>query len=111
MIFQILDLRVLGNLPDGYAEYRSGTQPRGRHGRYRLHQVIRLADISKNNILINAHMLEAAKQNDVKRYLFSSSACVYAQSSQKNTKVTPLKEGDCVSGRIRTGLRWGKAVC
>jgi len=42
-----------------------------------------LADISKNNILINAHMLEASKQNDVKRYLFSSSACVYAQTSRR----------------------------
>jgi GDP-D-mannose 3',5'-epimerase len=53
-----------------------------------------LADISKNNILINAHMLEASKQNDVKRYLFSSSACVYAQSKQLSAEVTPLKEED-----------------
>src|SRR5271156_3992148 len=50
-----------------------------------------LAEISKNNIQINAHMLEASKQNDVKRYLFSSSACVYAQSKQKSAEVTPLK--------------------
>jgi len=51
-----------------------------------------LADISKNNILINAHMLEASKQNDVKRFLFSSSACVYAQSKQLSADVTPLKD-------------------
>jgi len=30
------------------------------------------ADISRNNILINAHMLEASRQNGVKRFLFSS---------------------------------------
>src|SRR5579885_2412257 len=38
-----------------------------------------LADISRNNILINAHMLEASRMNGVGRFLFSSSACVYAQ--------------------------------
>src|SRR5579862_6278540 len=36
------------------------------------------ADIARNNILINAHMLEAARQHSVSRFLFSSSACVYA---------------------------------
>src|ERR1039458_6153683 len=67
-----------------------------------------LADISKNNILINAHMLEAAKQNDVKRYLFSSSACVYAQSKQKNAEVTPLKEEDAYPANPEPGYGWEK---
>src|SRR4030081_1277057 len=53
-----------------------------------------LAAISRNNILINAHMLEASRQNGVKRFLFSSSACVYNQSKQKNPEVTPLREED-----------------
>ena len=35
-----------------------------------------LADVARNNILINAHMLEASRLNGVSRYLFSSSACV-----------------------------------
>src|SRR6202011_1600118 len=35
------------------------------------------ADIARNNTLINAHMLEASRQNSVQRFLFSSSACVY----------------------------------
>ncbi|MDP7415311.1 MAG: NAD-dependent epimerase/dehydratase family protein, partial [Dehalococcoidales bacterium] len=35
------------------------------------------ADIMHDNVLINTHMLEAAVQNKVKRFLFSSSACVY----------------------------------
>src|SRR5437773_12322948 len=52
------------------------------------------ADIARNNILINAQMLEAARQNGVKRFLFSSSACVYAQGKQKNPEVTPLREED-----------------
>jgi len=67
-----------------------------------------LADISKNNILINAHMLEAAKQNNVKRYLFSSSACVYAQSKQKNAEVTPLKEEDAYPADPEPGYGWEK---
>ena len=41
-----------------------------------------LADISSNNVLINVNMLEASRRNAVKRFLFSSSACVYAQSKQ-----------------------------
>src|SRR3954468_12848234 len=50
------------------------------------------ADISRNNILINAHMLEASRLNAVQRFLFSSSACVYAQYKQNTPDVTPLKE-------------------
>ena len=53
------------------------------------------ADIARNNILINAHMLEASRQNRAKRFLFSSSACVYAQSKQKSADVTmPTGEPD-----------------
>src|SRR5712664_69236 len=51
-----------------------------------------LAGISRNNILINAHMLEASRLAGVKRFLFSSSACVYAQYKQLRPDVTPLKE-------------------
>ena len=68
-----------------------------------------LADISKNNILINAHMLEASKQNGVQRFLFSSSACVYAQSKQKTPDLVPLEGRGCVSRRSRAGLRLGEA--
>lgn len=53
-----------------------------------------LADITRNNILINAHMLEASRLHDVKKFLFSSSACVYAGYKQKSADVTPLKEED-----------------
>src|SRR3984957_9351408 len=37
------------------------------------------ANISRNNILINAQILEASRVSNVSRFLFSSSACVYAQ--------------------------------
>ena len=66
------------------------------------------ADIARNNILINAHMLEAARQNDVKRYLFSSSACVYAQSKQLDADVKPLKEEDAFPAEPEPGYGWEK---
>ena len=66
------------------------------------------ADISRNNILINAQMLEAARQNEVKRFLFSSSACVYAQSKQKSPEVIPLCEADAFPADPEPGYGWEK---
>ena len=67
-----------------------------------------LADIARNNILINAHMLEAGRQNGVKRFLFSSSACVYSQSKQKSAEVTPLREEDAFPAEPEPGYGWEK---
>jgi GDP-D-mannose 3',5'-epimerase len=66
------------------------------------------AEIARNNILINAHMLEASRLQDVKRYLFSSSACVYAQSKQKDADVTPLREEDAYPADPEPGYGWEK---
>jgi len=66
------------------------------------------ADIARNNTLINAHMLEAARQHHVRRFLFSSSACVYAQSKQNNTEVTPLAEEDAFPADPEPGYGWEK---
>lgn len=52
------------------------------------------AEITINNTLINAHTLQAARVNDVRRFLFSSSACVYPQHLQKAPDVVPLREED-----------------
>ncbi|MCL6561370.1 MAG: NAD-dependent epimerase/dehydratase family protein, partial [Firmicutes bacterium] len=40
------------------------------------------ADIARNSALVNLHMLEAARQAGVRRFLFSSSACVYPRYRQ-----------------------------
>jgi GDP-D-mannose 3',5'-epimerase len=66
------------------------------------------ADIARNNILINAHMLEAARQHGIGRFLFSSSACVYAQGKQKDADVTPLKEEDAFPAEPEPGYGWEK---
>ena len=52
------------------------------------------ADITRNSILSNVNMLESSRDNKVKKFLFSSSACVYPMYMQKEADVTPLKEED-----------------
>jgi GDP-D-mannose 3', 5'-epimerase len=66
------------------------------------------AEIAKNNILINTHMLEAARLNGVSRFLFSSSACVYAGYKQKDADVTPLREEDAYPADPEPGYGWEK---
>jgi GDP-D-mannose 3',5'-epimerase len=68
----------------------------------------KLADIAHNNILINAHMLEAARVNGIQRYLFSSSACVYAGYKQSIAEVAPLKEEDAYPADPEPGYGWEK---
>lgn len=68
----------------------------------------RHADIARNNILINAHMLEASRLNGVQKFLFSSSACVYAQYRQRSPDVAPLKEEDAYPADPEPGYGWEK---
>src|ERR1700682_2452729 len=67
-----------------------------------------LADIRRNNILINAHMLGASRQNGVQRFLFSSSACVYNQSKQLDAAVTALREEDAHPADPEPGYGWAQ---
>jgi nucleoside-diphosphate-sugar epimerase len=66
------------------------------------------AEVMHDNILINTHMLEASKQNKVKRYLFSSSACVYPTYRQTNPNVTELKEEDAYPADPDNFYGWEK---
>jgi nucleoside-diphosphate-sugar epimerase len=66
------------------------------------------AEIARNNTLINANMLEAGKANKVQKFLFSSSACVYAQSKQNTPDVVPLKEEDAYPADPEPGYGWEK---
>jgi GDP-D-mannose 3', 5'-epimerase len=66
------------------------------------------ADIARNNILINTHMLEASRLNGVSRLLFSSSACVYAGSKQASADLTPLCEEDAYPAEPEPGYGWEK---
>jgi len=66
------------------------------------------ADVARNNVLINAHMLEAARRNRVGRYFYSSSACIYPMYRQEDADVTPLKEGDAYPADPEEGYGWEK---
>jgi GDP-D-mannose 3', 5'-epimerase len=66
------------------------------------------AALARNNILINAQMLEASRVQNVGRFLFSSSACVYAQSKQTDAAVIPLRESDAFPADPEPGYGWEK---
>jgi exopolysaccharide biosynthesis WecB/TagA/CpsF family protein len=66
------------------------------------------ADIARNNSLINLHMLEASRVNGVRRYLYSSSACVYPQGKQLDPNVKPLAESDAIPADPEPGYGWEK---
>lgn len=68
------------------------------------------SQILHNNILINVHTMEAARQNGVKRYLFTSSACVYPEYRQMEADVVPLREEDAYPAQPQDAYGWEKLV-
>ncbi len=66
------------------------------------------AQIFHNNSLINLHTLEAAKINGAKRYLYTSSACVYPEHLQLEADVKPLKEEDVYPAYPQDAYGWEK---
>jgi GDP-D-mannose 3',5'-epimerase len=67
-------------------------------------------DILRNNLLINIYTLDFARANNVRRYLFSSSACVYPQSLQGNRDIEGLKESDAYPADPQDGYGWEKLI-
>jgi nucleoside-diphosphate-sugar epimerase len=68
------------------------------------------AEILHNNSLINIHTLDAARENGVKRYLYTSSACIYPEHLQENTNVAPLKEDDAYPAMPQDAYGWEKLI-
>lgn len=66
--------------------------------------------ILHNNALINLHSLEAARENGVERYLYTSSACVYPEYKQTEVNVIPLKEEDAYPAQPQDAYGWEKLV-
>ena len=66
------------------------------------------AEITRDNSLINLHMLEAARVNEVSRFLFTSSACVYPGYRQNTPDVTPLAEEHAYPADAEDGYGWEK---
>lgn len=107
--FELLDLRRWDNCLQatrGIEEVYALAADMGGMGFISAHH----AQILHNNSLINLHTLEAARVNGVKRYLYTSSACVYPEYKQLDTNVTPLKEEDAYPAMPQDAYGWEKLV-
>jgi len=66
------------------------------------------AEVMHDNTLINTFMLEAARKNKVKRFLFSSSACVYPTFRQTDPDIKGLREEDAYPADPDNFYGWEK---
>ena len=66
------------------------------------------AEIMHDNVLINIHMLEAARQKGVNRYLYASSAGVYPMYRQTDPDCAGLKEEEAYPADAEDGYGWEK---
>ncbi len=60
------------------------------------------------SVLINTHLLMAARSSGVERYFYASSACVYNADKQREEDVVPLKEEDAYPAMAEDGYGWEK---
>ncbi|MDD9370567.1 MAG: NAD-dependent epimerase/dehydratase family protein [Acidimicrobiales bacterium] len=60
------------------------------------------------SVLINTHLLLAARDAGVERVFYSSSACVYAAEKQVSPEVVPLRERDAYPAMPEDGYGWEK---
>ncbi len=60
------------------------------------------------SVLINTHLLMASRDNGVKRFFYSSSACVYNASKQTDPNMTALREEDAYPAMPEDGYGWEK---
>jgi len=60
------------------------------------------------SVLINTHLLLAARDLEVERFFFSSSACVYSMDKQRSPKAMPLRESDAYPASPEDGYGWEK---
>lgn len=68
------------------------------------------ARILYNNALINLNTIEAARENGVSRYLYTSSACIYPEHLQTDADVKPLKESDAYPAMPQDAYGWEKLI-
>lgn len=105
--FKLLDLRQLDDCLQatrGIDQVYNLAADVGGRGYVSAHR----AKIARNNTLIGLHLLEASRLNDVHRYLYPSSVCVYPQSILNNANVTVLREEDAFPADPEPGYGWEK---
>jgi nucleoside-diphosphate-sugar epimerase len=107
--FELLDLRRWDNCLQatrGVDEVFALAADMGGMGFISAHH----AEILHNNLLINLHTIDAARVNGVRRYLYSSSACVYPEYRQTDADVTPLREEDAYPAQPQDAYGWEKLL-
>jgi nucleoside-diphosphate-sugar epimerase len=107
--FHLLDLRRWENCllaTEGIEEVYALAADMGGMGFIANHH----AEILHNNILISTHTIEAARQNGARRYLYTSSACIYPEYRQTTVDVAPLKESDAYPAEPQDAYGWEKLV-
>jgi len=77
-----------------------------QHGWYGLYRKQKAECIL--SVFINTNLLRASKINNIKKYLFSSSACVYNVTKQDKSFVSGLKEEDAYPADLEDGYGWEK---
>ena len=60
------------------------------------------------SVLINTNLLRACKENKIKKYFFSSSACAYNSDLQQDPNIDGLKESDAYPAMPEDGYGWEK---
>lgn len=60
------------------------------------------------SVLVNTHMLLAARDSGLDSFFFSSSACVYNEDKQKSADAVPLREEDAYPAMAEDGYGWEK---
>ncbi len=60
------------------------------------------------SVLINTHMLQASQKHGVRKYFYSSSACVYNGDKQRDPNNPGLKEEDAYPALAEDGYGWEK---
>lgn len=107
--FQCLDLRWYENClmaTHGVEEVYALAADMGGMGFISSHH----SQILYSNALINFHTLESARANGVKRYLYTSSACVYPEYRQTETDVVPLREEEAYPAQPQDAYGWEKLI-
>lgn len=105
--FELLDLRVRENCDQamrGVDEVYGLAANMGGIGFIETHK----AEIVRDNTLINLNSIEAARAAGAKRYLYTSSACIYPAYLQDKPDVTPLREDDAYPADPEDGYGWEK---
>ena len=68
------------------------------------------ADVVRDNVIMDNYMLEASRINKIKRFFFSSSACIYPRYLQKDPKVKGLKEEYAYPADCDNEYGWAKLL-